>query len=335
LWFVVADQEDPAYEKLCELKNRLSHDCLAKDIKICVAGQARSCSQKIHNLLHCYKNISDNTKVLAFADADICVRIDWLSHLVYPLHKSKNGCASGYRWFVPKTNNIATIALSTINGKVAMLLGNTHFNQVWGGSMAIKTETFQRLGIEKIWQKALSDDLSISYAVKKAKLKVAFVPACLVASYESTTWQKLFEFGRRQFLITRIYMPKTWWFGLISCLFSTTGLWATVVLAILAQLTADKNVYLYTWVPILFFANQAYRALLRQKMISKVLKKDVPQMKPVIAADIFFSWLWSLIMLIFILSSAFGRTITWRGIKYKLISPTETIIINSNQHEKV
>jgi hypothetical protein len=30
-----------------------------------------------------------------------------------------------------------------------------------------------------------------------------------------------------------------------------------------------------------------------------------------------------------IISSAFGRIIRWRGIRYKLLSPTETIVLGS------
>ena len=45
------------------------------------------------------------------------------------------------------------------------------------------------------------------------------------------------------------------------------------------------------------------------------------------AVDIFLFWVWSPLLLIFILSSAFGRTICWRGIRYKLVGPTETKVI--------
>ena len=102
LWFVVGDESDPAYVELCQLKNRLSQSSNAQDVQIFVAGQGQTCSQKIHNLLYCYEKISGDIDVLAFADSDICVLSNWLSHLVYPLRKAKNSAASGYRWFVPK-----------------------------------------------------------------------------------------------------------------------------------------------------------------------------------------------------------------------------------------
>ena len=220
LWFVVADKSDPAYTELCKLKKQLGKSSKAKEVQVLVAGHGQSCSQKNHNLLFCYNKIGDDTDVLAFADSDICVHNDWLSHLVYPLRKSKNGAASGYRWFVPEKNNLASLALSALNAKVAQMLGNTRFNQAWGGSMAIRIDVFRRLGLDKIWQKTLSDDLSLSREVKKARMKVAFIPACMVASYESTTWQQLFEFARRQFLITRVAAPGTWLFGFFSSLWN-------------------------------------------------------------------------------------------------------------------
>ena len=142
----------------------------------------RTCSQKIHNLLYAYRQIPDDIEVLAFADSDICVRPDWLSHLVHRLRLDRTGATTGYRWYVPKKNNFATLALVATNAKIAQLLGNTIFNHAWGGSMAIKVQTFRELGIDKIWQKAVSDDLSLSCAVKDAHKKVEFVPGCLVAT---------------------------------------------------------------------------------------------------------------------------------------------------------
>jgi len=330
LWFVVADKADPAFTPLCELKDRLSQSSKADEVQVLVAGFAQSCSQKNHNLLYCYQRIGSDVEVLAFADSDICVRSDWLSHIVHPLRESKNGAASGYRWYVPEKNNLASIALSAVNAKIAQLLGNTHFNQAWGGSMAIRVDTFRELGIDKIWPKALSDDFSLSYAVKKARKKVVFVPACLVASYISTTWSELFEFGRRQFLITRVSMPGTWWFGLFSSLYSILGLWGGAALAIYATTKNFKfsALLLYAAVPILFFVAQLARAILRQEgMARKLLEEHWPKLKVAAVVDIAFFWLWSPLMLVLILSSAFGRTICWRGIRYKLLGPLETIML--------
>ena len=115
LWFVVEAEDDPAYAKLFELKDKLAPASKALEVRIWIAGRSTMCSQKIHNLLYCYEQISDEVEIMAFADSDIQVRPDWLIHLVYPLHLEKNGVASGYRWFVPAKNNLATLALSAGN----------------------------------------------------------------------------------------------------------------------------------------------------------------------------------------------------------------------------
>jgi len=327
LWFVVEDHSDPAYDALLEIKERLKQGCNATEVRVFVAGKAEGCSQKNHNLLHCCNHFGEDIGVVAFADSDVCVRPDWLTQMVHPLRKPSTGVTSGYRWFVPERNNAATLALSAINAKIAQLLGNTRFNQAWGGSMAIRLETFRRLGIERIWRHCLSDDLSLSVTVKKAGLKVVFVPACLATSIAATDWRSLFEFGRRQFLITRVHAPKTWLFGLFSSLFSISGVWAGGALAVYAAVVDAPHMALYTAVPIMFLASQFGRALLRQRMIGKVLSEHRRQMKYAMYADIFLFWLWSLLLLLLIVSSAFGRTITWRGIKYKLLGPTKTVVI--------
>jgi hypothetical protein len=107
-------------------------------------------------------------------------------------------------------------------------------------------------------------------------------------------------------------------------------------LAVYAAIIADKNLLFFAAVPILFLTGQFIHAVLRQKMADKLLKYghrasgiEHRAMKAARAVDILFFWIWSLLMLFFIISSAFGRTIRWRGIRYKLLGPTETIVVNS------
>jgi cellulose synthase/poly-beta-1,6-N-acetylglucosamine synthase-like glycosyltransferase len=329
LWFVVGDQRDAAYSKLCELKEKFAGHTNAKDVRVLVSGPGETSSQKIHNLLFACRQIPDEVKVLAFADSDITVKPAWLRFLVHPLRLEKRGVASGYRWFVPKENNFATLALVALNAKIAQLLGNSIFNHVWGGSMAIRVQTFRELGIDKIWQKAVSDDLSLSCTIKDAHKKVEFVPGCLAATYESTTWAKLFEFGRRQFIITKVSAPQTWCLGLFGNAWSVLGSWGFAAMAIYAAVRHNPHVLLFTAVSVLFFAAQFFRAILRERMAGILLAENRAKMKVAAIADIALFWLWSPLMLVLILSSAFGRTIRWRGIRYKLLGPTETVVLKS------
>ena len=328
LHFVVDSESDPAFPELNRLVNRLSQTSRAIAIRVLVAGKANRCSQKIHNLLYSIDHCPAETEVYAFADSDVCPPPQWLTKLVFPLKESKRGATTGYRWFIPAEQDLATCVLSAINAKVTQHLGNTHFNQAWGGSMAIRADLFKATGLDRIWQTALSDDLCLSLAVKKARKKVAFVPACLVPSYHKMTWLQLFEFLRRQFLITRIMTPGTWLFGLFSVLFSILGFWFGTVLAIIAIATNQPGQGLFIAVPIFFLTGQGLRAVLRQNMIMKLLPEDAPRMKKAMFVDIFGTSLWSWVLLVGILASAIGRTITWRGTTYKFISPTEIQILD-------
>ncbi len=327
LRFVVEAEDDPAYEQLTKIMEQFAGDSKAIDVNILIAGKAEMCSQKIHNLLHCCSNSPVDAEVFAFADSDVCVRPGWLSYLVYPLRKQRHGVATGYRWFVPTRNNLPSLAMSAINAKVAQFLGNSPMNQVWGGSMALRRDTFERIDLKNLWSTALSDDLSLAWAVRKHRMKIMFVPGCMVASYESTTWSKLFEFARRQFLITRVFSVWVWLAGFFGALLPLLGLWLGIYVAVVAQMTEQPFAVLYWVVPVFFYVVPAFRAYLRQDMIARLLPENASKMSQARLADILGTGLWTLLIFFFMLTSAFGRTITWRGIRYKLISPTKTVIV--------
>ncbi|HBG28818.1 MAG: hypothetical protein A2Y10_06850 [Planctomycetes bacterium GWF2_41_51] len=327
LIFVTESRQDSAYNHLLEIKEKLQSKTAAFKISVVVAGVSKRAGQKIHNQLFGCAAADRDSEVFAFADSDACVKPNWLNELVYPLRREKNGIASGYRWYVPLKNNFATIALSVINAKVAQLLGSTIFNYAWGGSMAVRVDVFKKIGMEKIWQNAVSDDLTISRAVKKAGLKVYFVPACFVASYEKYDFPRFLEFARRQFLITRIITPGTWMFGFITSLYSVFALWGFAAIALYLKSTGFANWYIFLLTALLSASGQFFTAALRQKMILEVFYSDWHRLKVAAFADVLAGPLWSLIILYCIISSSIGRTIQWRGIKYKLISPTEVIRI--------
>ena len=329
LYFVVEGLKDPAYDYLLNLISRYRSTSLAKTVQIFVAGPAKSCSQKLHNLLFAFDKTPDETEVLVFADSDACAGPTWLAHIVYPLRKDKNGAASGYRCFIPQKNNIASVALAALNAKVCQLLGNTPFNLAWGGSMAIRMKDFRELGVEQIWEKALSDDLSLSRAVRRHHRKMVFVPACMIASFHTTTWKKLFEFSRRQFIITRIYSPLMWLFGLLNTALGIVTLWGSLIVAIWALRFDWAFAWVYSLLSVLFWGLQLLRAILRQKIIATLLPQYEEQMKTARYADLFLFWAWSILLFIIILSSAVGRTITWRNIRYRLNGPLDIQVMDS------
>ncbi len=327
LWFVVEDISDPAYAELQRLKNQYTEQSQSADIQILIAGYTDGCSQKLHNLLFACHKAPPDIEVFAFADSDALAGSDWLRQLVWPLERAEIGLSSGYRCFVPRRNNPATLALSSMNAKVCQLLGGKRFNLAWGGSMAVRKEDFERLKIAQIWSRALSDDLSISKAVKEANLETQFVPGCVVASYKSTTWRRLWEFARRQFVITRIYAPGTWLFGLFGTLWSVAWLWGGLALAIWALATGIDKWPFYVAFAAIVLGCQIVRAIMRQILAAVLLTDERDALLISRWADLLGFWASGLLMLAVIIASSFGRTITWRGIRYRIKSPTDIEII--------
>jgi ceramide glucosyltransferase len=341
VFFVVGDASDPAYAELQAIADAstpkpTSHLELGTShspIQLLVSGPSTSCSQKIHNLLYAIERLPDDVEIIVFADSDAQVHRDWLTRLVWPLRHENCGVTTGYRWFVPIRNNLPTLVLSALNATVAQLLGNTGFNRAWGGSMAMRLADFRRLGLPEVWKRTLSDDLTVSNAVKKAGMKITFVPGCLVASHEETTWPRLLEFARRQFLITRVYSPLAWGLGLLSSVGSVLGLWGLIALALCAWQANLPKWPAYAAAAGVFFAGQILRAVLRQAVAFRLLPEHASRLKTAAWADIAGCWLWSPLLMALLLSSAFGRTITWRGIRYRLFSPTRTEVMSNGRAE--
>ena len=177
--------------------------------RLVVAGPARGRGQKVHNLLTAVATIEDDC-VLAFADSDIRPAPDWLVHLVEPLDRVEVGVATGYRFYVPERGNFASFLRSAWNAGVLTLLGDHDHNFAWGGSMAIKRSTFREAGVADAWKGVLSDDYALTHAVRRAGLRIEFVPRCVVASVGPVGLTEVLSWCTRQMAITRVYWPNLW-----------------------------------------------------------------------------------------------------------------------------
>jgi hypothetical protein len=318
--FVVESPTDPAYQRLNQLL-REPHECAARAI---VAGESRGCGQKVHNLLVATAKLPADAEVLAFADSDIVPDADWLLRLVYPLHDPQRGAVTGYRWFVPPDGNWPGIVLSAMNAPIALLCGNHPFNLVWGGSWAIRRQLFERLVADGDWHGALTEDLPATRFVRRAGCRVAYVPACLVASPIRCSWHWMLSFGRRQYLLLRVYMPGLWrLLGLTTFLaqFAFWGGLAAIASGGLGGQAAPAALLLLTT-----YLSDSGRAVLRQR--TAVLRFPLRGRGPWLAAllDVVVHPLLNFGHLC-VIASSFGNVMTWRGIRYRLRGPQRTEVL--------
>jgi cellulose synthase/poly-beta-1,6-N-acetylglucosamine synthase-like glycosyltransferase len=205
--FVTEFDKDDAYGVIKELIASMPY-VRARLITV-GKGVGRS-SQKIRNLLRAFREVSQDTEVVAFIDSDARVSPQWLRSLVAPLDQSGVGAATGYRLFSIKKGFWEAICV--LWDSVHLLAFNrprTSFT--WGGSMAIRSELFRELEVAKIWQECLSDDLSLTYLVRKKGLRIAFAPsACGISTPPSSSRSEFYGWATRQMVMARLYMRRLW-----------------------------------------------------------------------------------------------------------------------------
>lgn len=320
--FVTDDADDRCITVIEELRARFSNI----STKLIIAGKAENESQKVHNLREAVLHASQKTEVFAFVDSDARPAVDWLTHLVAPLVDEKIGVATGYRWFISRRRNFASELLSAWNASVASALGaNTRGNFCWGGSMAMRRETFESLDMREKWRGTLSDDFAVTRAVKETGLGVYFVPQCLTASFEDCNLRGLLEFTTRQMKITRVYSPTHWKMSLIGSFIFNLVMISAIVLVI-TNIAAVVPLIVLLLV-VIFSTGKSFLRLKAVRLVLKDHERDLR--KQFLTQNIF----WILAPAIFLfnnIAALLSRKIVWRGISYELKSAHETIITHDS-----
>lgn len=319
--FVVEDEKDPSTDVIREVIERKS----SAHTKLIVAPKATRSSQKIANLIEAVQMAHPGSQVFVFVDSDARPSANWLRSLVAPLENTEIGAATGYRWFISESQSFPAEIRSSWNASIASALGpDTSSNFCWGGSMAIRRETFENLDISGKWSGALSDDFVVTRAVKDGRLRIEFVPAALTASIENCTFREMLEFTTRQMKITRVYAPHLWllsWFG--------SGLFCSVMIAAIVLAVTAKGLEFYVSVAtvVVVSACSTGKALLRSRAVEQALVNHQTSLR---SQKKWQLSLWLVTPAIFFyncFAAAISRRLTWRGIHYELKSPVETVII--------
>jgi ceramide glucosyltransferase len=321
LVFVTESESDPAYPVI----NRLIVQS-PRSAWMCVAGVAQGCGQKVHNLraaLSMVRSIDRRSEVLVFADADARPGQDWLAGLVAPLVDRGVGATTGFRWYRPLRLRFAALLLSSWNAS-ALTLFSDRSSFAWGGATGIRRDTFEALEIMNAWSSAVSDDYVLTRAVQLAGLRVKFVPSALMLSSSNSGWRDLIEFTTRQMTITRVYAPHVWRLALVSHLLFNVTFWGGLLLV------GVRNRPALDWLLAAIFVAGVASAAIRRIVAGKVLTRHLDLETAALPR-----WTWlmvvvspgvSLLYLYNLAASAWSRRITWRGIGYEMVSPSETLV---------
>ncbi|MBL8209989.1 MAG: glycosyltransferase [Bryobacterales bacterium] len=269
-------------------------------------------AEKISNLLAAVRAADPRSEVFVFADSDGRVGPRWLVSLVAAVQEPGVGAATGYRWHLPARPDFPSLLRSVWN---AVIAGSLHAGPsatfCWGGAMAVRRSTWEKLDIPAWWVGTLSDDYRLAQAVRHAGLRIAFVPEALVAAEDGTGLGELLSWTARQMRITRFYNAKLWKMALFAhvvycgSMVAAVWLWSWLAWGLLAvQLGIGywqawgRVAYAARWMP-------EHREWFRRWHAAHILLTPVGT----------WLWLWACV-------AAWAKnSIEWRGYTYRMHTP--------------
>jgi hypothetical protein len=209
---------------------------------------------------------------------------------------------------------------------VATLLGRPRENFCWGGGTAIRKKNFHDAHIMEAWDGAASDDFAMTMALREAGKSILFCPECLAPTVHPWTLSGVLEFTNRQIVITRVYSSQRWILGaVINLSYALTLIYAAVVVAMV--MAADDPWIQPALVALVIPMLAAMKGALRTVAVSEAL----PEWKVQLNRS---GWVWSTLAPVvpFLFSWNFvasftTRRILWRGIRYELVTASETRIL--------
>lgn len=279
-------------------------------VTVVEAGVSMDCGQKVWNLTRALDEVEGSDGLVVMADADVILPRTWLSNLNWAVIDQGQEIVTGYRLIVPASESLAARMLTSINLSFALVPRITGLTAAWGGTMAMRRETLEKLQIRRYWRNALSDDLQLTAAARDKGILVHTNRRTFLVTPWDGDISAFWSFGVRQFRIFRLNNP-----------FLFLGLLAFQLLPILGLVSLVVGLANGSSLALVTAPLMAFLALYRQRLRWRVVREasagiwNVDERQPFF--DAFGRPLWWPAFWALGLSGAFGSTIKWAGISYR------------------
>jgi Glycosyl transferase family 21 len=199
--------------------------------EIVLAGRAQSTAQKCWNQLAALRRIDASDQAVVLLDVDIVPQAWWLSALVSPLVDGVADIVTGYRWLLIEEASLAGHLLAPIDRSIALLPRAPFSSALWGGTLALSRRALNSLNLPAILGSTLADDCSIGEAAAAHGLRSLTRRALLVPSPLKLGPASAWAFGRRQYQIGHLYLPKLYALALAAIALRLSA-WGVIVWAL-------------------------------------------------------------------------------------------------------
>ena len=305
LCFAVEDADDPAFRRIAAVFRDFD-----PPVTILTAGLATAGGQKSRNLVAALGQVDDDRPVI-LADADIVPQPDWLATLLRPIRNGRADIATGYRWPLPLEGNVPTLLVTWIDRAIAALPKIVCGQLIWGGSVALAPGLCTRLALRACLEAHVSDDLFMARLARRERLRVVFPTGALLPSPMRHDWRSMFDFGRRQYQMIRMYSPLAYGAALAATALNLLG--TAVPLALIGRAWWAAPCYA-AMVALSLLTLWARNRLGAAAGISAEAGGGRPRLWPICLA----LPLVHLIHLLFIVGAAHVRTIRWGRCTYRM-----------------
>lgn len=303
--------------------NHPDPDSPLRSVTLVCAGIAQRQGQKVHNQIAAFGHLTAEDEVVAFADADIICKRNWLCKLVAPINQQTHSLSTTYRWLIPKRPTLPNQVASVINASITTQGGSELTNVLWGGSMALSKRVFDEIDVPALFAGSLNDDLRLAKAARKAGHKIAFVRSLILPTLVNFNWSSFSEFAKRQYTQVKFFSP---------ILYTGTniviGFYALGFLSIIAAIAYG---YFFAWIPFAAaYIIDQIRAMARQQIYLSLFEENGIRQKLFAAGwlEHMLTPFWMLIHWMLIMSTWFQNKITWAGIRYRIFSNSRTQILD-------
>jgi cellulose synthase/poly-beta-1,6-N-acetylglucosamine synthase-like glycosyltransferase len=310
---VTDSKEDPAYAVAGSVIVRHFNT----KAKLCTSELSEGASGKVAALLTGLKNSAGDVEVYAFVDSDARVPANWLGELVSPLVDERIGSTTGFRWCFPLTGSLWSHVEAVWNASGTNLLFDDRYNFPWGGAMALRAETLRRIDVKRVWQSAISDDMTLNLALRKYGYRILFLPQCMVATFSQTSLPRLLKWATRQTLMTKVFNRGLWNYAFFAYAFFDV-LFALGLLGLVLGIISGIVWLLPAALLLSPTVLGALRSLQRCRTFERAMPSFKREFKRNRVADAMASFIVPWIMTYCIIKSASTHEIEWRGRKYQL-----------------
>jgi cellulose synthase/poly-beta-1,6-N-acetylglucosamine synthase-like glycosyltransferase len=311
----IESELDPAFTMLTEERR-----AAGAPLRIVIAGQSTNTGQKVWNLLAALDALETRDELIVFTDADTLPSPKWLAQLAASLINPGREAVTGYRWIIPADNRLSSAVVAAANASIVTLPRLPSFlNHFWGGTMAMRRKTLERIDIRRYWTGAISDDTQMTRAFNHAGCPIISPRQSLLLSPVSVSWREALAFGKRQYRILWFEARTIWILAALGTVFPIAAAISALSLAWRGDVYALAAI-----ATVLVLGEVRYRC--RRKIVAALWGGEpICENKCYWRVERWLRPLWWSFHALCVFSALGSRHIRWAGVDYWVRGPQDIV----------